>query len=105
MKTWKWSLGETYYKSARQIKSTSKLDNEINENYDTQQTAIEQSLNNSLFDSKREDIDSKLADREMMSQRGYNPFFTQTSYVNDVVTRDIFLKPLNTTHERIKNPE
>ena len=27
----------------------------------------------------------------------------QTSYVNDVVTRDMFLKPINTTQGRTKN--
>ena len=45
-------------------------------------------------------MDIKLADREMIAQRGINPFF-QTSYVNDVVTRDMFLKPINTTSEKI----
>ena len=37
----------------------------------------------------------------MITQRGVNPFL-QTSYVNDVVARDIFLKPVNTTFERLK---
>ena len=39
----------------------------------------------------------------MISQRGTNPFSIQTSYVNDVVTRDMFLKPINTTQGRTKN--
>jgi len=37
----------------------------------------------------------------MIAQRGVNPFL-QTSYVNDVVARDMFLKPINTTFERSK---
>ena len=113
---WKWSNGDSYYKSARRVST------EIPDNvgYNSQQNAINQSLNDDNFfnqdndilftanqtfgESKREDLDLKMADREMIVQRGVNPFL-QTSYVNDVVTRDIFLKPLNTTFERIKAPE
>ena len=43
-----------------------------------------------------------MADREMLAQRGVNPFL-QTSYVNDIVTRDMYLKPINTTQGRVKN--
>jgi hypothetical protein len=52
--------------------------------------------------TRREDLDVKMADRELVSQRGVNPFL-QTSYVNDIVTRDMFLKPINTTQGRTKN--
>ena len=38
----------------------------------------------------------------MLAQRGVNPFLQTTSYVNDIVTRDIFLKPVNTTQGRTK---
>lgn len=116
---WKWSTGEAYYKSARPEK------NEIQQEqgYDSQVNAINQSLadesffnqdsdliniTNSMFSrnqnasgTKREDLDTKIADREMIAQRGVNPFL-QTSYVNDVVARDMFLKPINTTFERSK---
>jgi hypothetical protein len=37
----------------------------------------------------------------MIAQRGVNPFL-QSSYVNDIVTRDMFLKPINTTQGRAK---
>ena len=47
----------------------------------------------------REDLDTKIADRQMIAQRGINPFL-QTSYVNDVVAQNMFLKPINTTFER-----
>lgn len=117
--TWKWSTGETYYKSARQEKNETQQE----QSYDSQTNAINQSLadesffnqdsdliniTNSMFSrnqnvngTKREDLDSKIADREMIAQRGVNPFL-QTSYVNDVVARDMFLKPINTTFERSK---
>ena len=117
--TWKWSTGEAYYKSARPEK------NEIEQEqcYDSQTNAINQSLaddsffnqdsdliniTNSMFSrnqnasgTKREDLDTKIADRVMIAQRGVNPFL-QTSYVNDVVAHDMFLKPINTTFERLK---
>ena len=123
MNAWKWSTGEPYYKSARpESKRQERLSQENNE-YDSQQNAINQSLaedsffnqdndmltiTNSMFSrnqsnigSKREDIDTKIAGREMISQRGVNPFL-QTSYVNDIVTRDMFLKPINTSQEKSK---
>ena len=110
---WKWSTGETYYKSAKPKKKVEE------QSYDSQTNAINQSLEdesffnkdsitNSMFSrnqnvsgSKREDLDTKIADREMIAQRGFNPFL-QTSYVNDIVTRDMFLKPINTTFEKFK---
>ena len=117
MNHWKWSKGEPYYKSAR----PEKKQEEVNYEYDSQKNAINQSLadevflnadsdmidiTNSMFSrsagTRREDLDVKMADRELVSQRGVNPFL-QTSYVNDIVTRDMFLKPINTTQGRTKN--
>jgi hypothetical protein len=100
MNSWKWSKGEAYYKSARQEKK-----NQTHE-YDSQTNAINQSLadyseDNSFGESRREDLDIKMSDRELIVQRGINPFL-QTSYVNDIVTRDMYLKPVNTTHGRTK---
>ncbi len=130
MNYWKWSNGETYYQSARKPPMKESATNN-NINYDTKMNAIEQSLaedmptgfgfndynevsddlsyglnNNNNFsniESKRESLDNKMSDRELISQRGTNPFSMQTSYVNDVVTRDMFLKPINTTQGRTKN--
>ena len=120
MNHWKWSKGEPYYKSARQEVKSSK---DSNYDYDSQKSALNQSLadesflnmdsemidmTNSMFSrtegglaTRREDLDVKMADRELVSQRGVNPFL-QTSYVNDIVTRDMFLKPINTTQGRTK---
>ena len=118
MHNWKWSTGEAYYKSAIPVKY--KEHKEHNVNYDSHQNAINQSLEEDPFTfainpdynsipmfsreqgGKREDIDTKIADRSLIAQRGINPFMSQTSYVNDIVTRDIFLKPINTTQDRIK---
>lgn len=104
IKEWKWSIGEPYYKSARkqEVPITQK---ELN--YDTSRNAINQSLDQDSFldDSNiREDIDTKMANRSLITQRGVNPFL-QTSYVNDIVTRDMYLKPINTTQGRTKQEE
>lgn len=121
--TWKWSKGEPYYKSARPEKNDHESEKVQEPIYDSQLNAINQSLaddsffnqdsdliniTNSMFSrnqntngTRREDLDTKIADRQMIAQRGVNPFL-QTSYVNDVVARDMFLKPINTTFERSK---
>jgi hypothetical protein len=122
---WRWSNGETYYKSAREIPDSESTDDFSQPLvYDSRQNAINQSLadninnssevdmidiTNSMFsrsqnetNNRRENLDNKLANREMLFQRGVNPFLNQTSYVNDVVVRDMFLKPACTTHEKIK---
>jgi hypothetical protein len=54
------------------------------------------SRNQNSLSTRREDLDTKMSDRDKIAQRGINPFL-QNSYVNDVVTRDMFLKPVNTT--------
>ena len=120
MNYWKWSNGETYYKSPRKNENNEgyiNTDSSPKLSYDSAQNAIAQSLAFTDMDeqnfmrnnetesenNKREYIDNKISDRELISQRGTNPFSMQTSYVNDVVTRDMFLKPINTTQGRTKN--
>ena len=99
MNEWKWSNGYTQYeKSERPSKMPNKL-------YDSRVNAITCSLDDEIF-NKRENLDEKISEREMMFQCGLNPFLSNTSYVNDVVTRDMFLKPVNTTcGERSKNKD
>ena len=111
-KTWKWSNGDRYYRSARNTQ------NQNQDVYDTRINAINQSLaeesffnqdsdlinitntmfsrNQNMSSTRREDLDNKMSDRDLIIQRGINPF-SSSSYVNDVVTRDMFLKPINTT--------
>lgn len=125
---WKWSKGELYYKSTRQIESINKSNNnkEINNEKEyidvINNTAIKQSLdgfsiNDEYFDSfgfdpkfsrnenptgnRREDLDNKMSDRELLFQRGTNPFLQTTNYVNDIVARDTYLKPQNTSIDKI----
>lgn len=119
MNAWKWSIGEAYYKSARQ--KIEQSHNQQEQQSQMQSQAIHQSLaedtffnqdndliniTNTMFSrnqnasgTRREDLDLKIADREMIAQRGVNPFL-QTSYVNDVTAQDMFMKPKNTTFGR-----
>ena len=122
---WKWSNGEENYKSPRLkeqqlTKSISYNDNDNgNDNGNPSQNAIMQSLdgydsfdfetmfsrNNNASVKTREELDDKMSNRELLFQRGTNPFLQTTNYVNDVIARDTFLKPKNTTFEKIKNAE
>jgi len=115
---WRWSNGEEYLKSARrreiQKQEQSQEESQFSEDNVISQTAIYQSLNG--FDTtfsrnenssgnRREYLDNKISDREMLFQRGTNPFLKTTDYVKDVVARDMFLKPKNTTFEREESEE
>ena len=52
--------------------------------------------------NKREELDTKISDRELVQQIGFNPFLGDTNYVNDIGIRDQFLKPVNTTQGSTK---
>lgn len=110
---WRWSNGGEYLKSARrqkqQIVEQPLQESQVMEEDVISQTAIYQSLNG--FDTtfsrnenpsgnRREYLDNKISDRELLFQRGTNPFLQTTDYVKDVVARDMFLKPRNTTFEK-----
>jgi hypothetical protein len=116
---WKWTKGEPYERSRRVIvqKDTSEKDDQMFSK-DIEKSAYSSSLNhdentweilnqevstNGFQNSnKREDLDTKISDRQMVQQRGYNPFLSQNNYADDVAVRDQFLKPVNTTQDRIK---
>ena len=63
------------------------------------------SRNDNEMGKMREDLDNKMSNRELIFQRGTNPFMNSSTYVNDIVARDIFLKPKNTTFDKIKYTE
>jgi len=57
--------------------------------------------------NKREESYNKMAEREMVSQIGLNPFLhqnveaeTQNNYIQYVINRDLFMKPINTNIEK-----
>jgi len=104
---WKWTLGVPYYQSARPQKQLETDEDTRITELDSQQSAISQSFVEGFEPTnKREDLDNRVAGRELVQQRGSNPFLTsQSSYVNDIVVRDMYLKPINTSQDKIKNSE
>lgn len=118
MISWKWSNG------GEQIEKTPIPKGQKYRLGDTRYNAIQQSLDEDMFlqpefnmgyvmkTSSRDENDERLAEREMMPQCGTNPFlqpvnnssiYSGNNYVNDVMTRDLFLKPINTSTDKIKN--
>jgi hypothetical protein len=113
---WKWSNGIPYEKSNR-IKPCETIQEE--------QPKKEVSVNNALCDSlnyqtqsygetlfsrndtgnRREETYSKMAERKMTNQINQNPFLLHSDYVNDLMTQDKYMKPINTTFEKVKKPE
>ena len=120
---WKWSNGKSYKKSKRVSENNTSEElfiqqekedflNKKNEdiaysislNHDENTWDI---LNQGLYNgfektSKRETLDSKIANRELVQQTGFNPFLNETNYVQDIEVSNLFLKPINTTQEKEK---
>ena len=121
-KLWKWSNGEKYEQSKRINKNPvfHLEQSSSDENYpiEVEQSAYTSSLNhdentwdmlNQAFVSntfrqsnKREELDLKISGRELVQQIGGNPFMQNTNYVEDIAACDNFLKPQNTTFDRVK---
>jgi hypothetical protein len=109
-KEWKWSNGIPYEKSSRiQIV---KEEEEPNLEEKNVENAICQSLNSHAFSygetlfsrnesgNRREETYSKMAEREIGNKINQNPFLTNADYVNDLMTQDKYMKPVNTTYEK-----
>lgn len=116
---WKWSKGEKYEKSLRRKQEPKNINNNLIAQNDIkmQSCAISNSLNydegtwelmnqfpkfvsrDELNGStnKREELDAKVSNREMLQQCGNNPFMQNGNYITDIETSDQFLKPINTT--------
>lgn len=62
--------------------------------------------NNGIFrmsSSKREEVNLKMNDRELISQRNQNPFLVQNSYIEDLDMQQSFLMPKNSNFGDKKN--
>lgn len=115
---WKWTKGEPYERSRRPQKRVEReiiIENEqfrvkqeesaytSSLNYDESTWDI---LNQSIYgngfrqSNKREDLDLKIADRALVQQRGFNPFLTDSTYVNDINVSNMYLQPVNTNQEK-----
>jgi len=116
---WKWTKGEPYERS-RRLKHVQELENkEFSKNMETSAYTsslhhdentwdiLNQNVNGSGFkvSNKREELDSKISDRSLTQQIGFNPFLGENSYINDIAVRDQYLKPINTTQGTMKSKE
>jgi hypothetical protein len=116
---WKWTKGEPYERSKRvfaQKDTTVELEDQrfskdieksaysssLNHDENTWEILNQDGATNGFQNSnQREELDTKIADRQLVQQRGYNPFLSQNNYADDVAVRDQFLKPVNTTQDRV----
>jgi hypothetical protein len=108
---WKWTKGEPYERSRRSKHVEEYENKKFSEEMET--SAYTTSLNHDentwdilnqtqsetgfKVSNKREELDTKISDRDLVQQIGFNPFLGETNYVNDIGIRDKFLKPINTT--------
>lgn len=130
---WKWTHGGSYVRSKRQYNSrnddtNNDINHDINDakfNKEIEKSAYTTALNHdeNTWDilnniqgqgqgiqdfrqvNKREDTDKKLAERDLICQVSMNPYLTTNNYLNDVSTRDTFLKPQATNWDREKKKE
>jgi hypothetical protein len=120
---WKWSNGIPYKKSKRVTKNDTTEEEQMVDQDEVFSRKIEESayssslnhdentwdiLNQGLYNgftqsNKREALDDKIANRELVQQKGFNPFLNDSNYVQDISNSDMYLKPVNTTFEREKN--
>jgi hypothetical protein len=117
---WKWSNGISYKKSKRLNKNNIIEEENIEEQDEIFSKNIEESAYSSSLNhdentwdilnqgflkqsNKREALDDKISDRELVQQKGFNPFLSDSNYVQDISNSDMYLKPVNTTLEREKN--
>jgi len=130
---WKWTHGGSYGRSKRPINNNlanddSNINHDVNDakfNKEIEKSAYTTALNHdeNTWDilnniqsqgqnhedfrqvNKREDTDKKLAERDLICQVSMNPYLTTNNYLNDVSTRDTFLKPQATNWDREKKKE
>ena len=86
-----WTNGEPYLQSSR-FQTQSETENKEPKRND------DSSALNPNPNQRREELDFKIAGREMFAQRGTNPFFTDSvSYADQVSIQSTQLQPIDTT--------
>jgi hypothetical protein len=116
---WKWSNGIPYKKSKRVNKNDiieqdqdeifskkieeSAYTTSLNHDENTWDILNQGIYNGFTQSSKREELHDKIANRQLVQQKGFNPFLNESNYVQDISNSDMYLKPINTTQEREKN--
>jgi hypothetical protein len=112
---WKWTKGEPYERT-RRFKHQQQIENKefskemesdayttsLNHDENTWEIMNQDAGLGFKVSNKREALDSKIADRELTQQIGFNPFLGQHNYIDDISVRDQFLKPINTTQGQMR---
>ena len=94
MQEFKWSMGSPPQKSAKRYKME-KAQNE-DDGHMAIRTALE--LDNPLSSfrvtkSKRDDVNCKMGERELVGRVGNNPFLAKNNYIEDILIEDNYLRP------------
>lgn len=112
-KQWRWSNGipyeKTSIKKAIEKKVEEKVENKIaeEESYSVCHNPALSNCNETLYSrndivNRREETYNKMSLRTMSNQINQNPFLLNCDYVNDLMTQDKYMKPINTTFEKVK---
>ena len=116
-KQWRWSNGIPYEKSSIKKVEESVEDkvmvmetkNNIvkEESYSVCHNPALSNCNETMYSrneivNRREETYNKMALRTMSNQINQNPFLLNCDYVNDLITQDKYMKPINTTFEKVK---
>ena len=89
MKEIVWKFGEKPDKSQKKINTN--LNQDLNTNKNIHLNSLESDI--IVNHNKREQVDMKLNERMLMCQCNKNPYFAESSYLEDLKTQDEFLKP------------
>ena len=110
-KQWRWSNGIPYEKSSI-IKTVEKsVEDKVmelkEESYSVCHNPALSNCNETMYSrneivNRREETYNKMALRTMSNQINQNPFLLNCDYVNDLTTQDKYMKPINTTFEKVK---
>lgn len=93
-----WSDGTKPIRSKKEDKTKYVAENQEQQE---ERNSIEQTCILREPSSKREDANEKINEREMIGQTCQNPFFTNTSYVEDLDVQQNFLIPRSSHQESI----
>lgn len=63
------------------------------------ETVYEQQFALKPNNNLREDSSSRISERQLIHQTSHNPYCTGSSYINDLVTQEKFLRPANSSYE------
>ena len=117
MSHWKWSNGEKPMRTPRSLPNQEQEQEQeptFQEKEQIDKMAVDQSLiseNDAWMmpdflqqmgktTNKREDVYNKISERENLCTINQNPFLSSNNYLEDVMTQNNYLKPIDTNDDR-----